>query len=170
LVVRICAFVLFAAMLAGCSHVHPGDPTSGSDVLDNVNSAVAGRTVEVKLRDDTELWGKNVTVGADSTCFELVGQPSHSRTWRGPVAGCIPSSDIETMTIRRQGRGALEGGTVGLMGGFALGALVGLLEPAISILPAAAVVSPLGAVPGIIYGALTGSKDVYDFRRRPSRD
>lgn len=165
---KISASAMLAALLTGCSHVHPSDPTSGTEVIGEVNRAVKGRTVDITLLDTTVLWAENVRVTADSTRFSVVGQPSYSRTWRGKPGSGLPTSEIRAISIRRHGRGALEGAAYGFASGFGAGAILGARDPWVPVRGGAAVIGGAGFVAGLVYGAIAGSKDVYDFTVAPS--
>jgi hypothetical protein len=162
------ASVTLAAMLAGCSHVHPSDPTSAGDAVDEVNRGVSGRTVDITLMDATELWAEGVRVTADSTWLTVVGQPSYARTWRGKAGRGLPTSEIRAISIRRHGRGAIEGAVYGFLWGFAAGATLGTRDPWVPVAGGGAVIGGIGFVTGLLYGAIAGSKDVYDFTEAPS--
>lgn len=161
------ASLTLVAILAGCSHVHPSDPTSGADVINEVNRAVKDRTVDITLLNTEVLWAENVRVAADSTWFDVVGQPSYARPWRLDIGRGLPTAEIETISIRRHARGALEGGGFGLVTGFLAGAILGARDPWFDAVDGGTIVGGLGLAAGLIYGAIAASKDVYDFTRAP---
>jgi hypothetical protein len=174
---RAIASLTLAAMLAGCSHVVPPDPTSTGDVLDEVNGAVNGRTVDITLQNTAELWAKNVRVTADSIWFAVVGQPSYSLRLRDDRGRGLPTSEIQTISVRQHGRGALEGAMYGLLIGALAGAVLGAatrMTPEIKTasrsegaVNGAVVFGALGLAVGFAWGALVGSKDVYDLTELP---
>lgn len=161
------ASLTLVAMLVGCSHVHPSDPTSGADVINEVNRAVKDRTVDITLLNTQVLWAENVRVTADSTWFDVVGQPSYARPWRLDMGRGLPTVEIETITIRRHARGALEGAGFGLVTGFLAGATLGPRDQLYSAVDGGTIVGGLGLAAGLLYGAIVASKDVYDFTKAP---
>ena len=163
------ASLTLVAMLAGCSHVHPSDPTSGADVINDVNRAVKGRTVDITLLNGKELWAENVRVTADSTWFDMVGRPSYSRPWRLDIGRGLPTSEIEAISIRRHGRGALEGAIFGFLTGSVPGMIVGMRDPYVTPVSGGVIFGAAGLVVGLVYGVIGGSKDVYDLTKAPVR-
>ncbi|MCK4679977.1 hypothetical protein KAT82_02535, partial [bacterium] len=161
------ASVTLVAMLAGCSHVHPSDPTSSADVVNEVNRVVKSRTVDITLLDTKELWAENVRVTADSTWFDVVGRPSHSRPWQLDIGRGVPTSEIGAISIRRHGRGALEGAAVGFLIGAVPGMIVGTRDPYATPVIGGVVFGVIGLAVGFVWGAIAGSKDVYDFTKAP---
>jgi hypothetical protein len=161
------ASLTLVAMLAGCSHVHPSDPTSGADVVNDVNRAVKGRTVDITLLNGKELWAENVRVTADSTWFDVAGRPSHSRPWRLDIGRGVPTSEIEAISIRRHVRGALEGAVYGLLIGVGPGMIVGARSPYMPPITGGVLFGMIGLAAGLVYGVIGGSKDVYDFTKAP---
>ncbi len=161
------ASLTLVAMLVGCSHVHPSDPTSGADVINEVNRAVKDRTVDITLLNTQVLWAENVRVTADSTWFDVVGQPSYARPWRLDMGRGLPTAEIETITIRRHARGALQGAGFGLLIGVGPGMIVGARDPYITPITGGVLFGMIGLAAGLVYGVIGGSKDVYDFTKAP---
>jgi len=164
---RAVALLTLVAVLAGCSHIRPSDPTSGGDIPAEVTRALAGREVEVKLSSGAELWAEHVNVGRDSTWFSVLGRPSHVRPWQVDVGRGVPNGSIGSISVRRHWRGALEGGAVGLLVGFAFGLLAGWKDTWFEPIDGGIVLGRAGLIAGVVYGGLSGSKDVYDFTRAP---
>jgi hypothetical protein len=180
---RVIAAVTLAAMLAGCTHVHPTDPTSAENALDDVNRAVRGRTVDIMLANSTEVRAMDVTVAADSTRLVVVGRSWPPASEQASIGRGLPTSEIRAISVTRRGKGALEGAGRGALIGFLSGAILGAAtyEPPppdafLYIGPesagAAAVwggvlIGVVGLVVGLVWGAARGSKDVYDFTETP---
>ncbi len=156
------ASLALLAMVAGCSHVYQLDPTA-DDAVDEVNSAVDGKTVDITLVNSTVLWAESVRVAADSTRFVVVGRPSYSRPRGFDIGGSLPTSEIESIAIRRHGRGALEGAAYGLLIGILTGAILGSRDPWVTAEGGAYLIGRVGLATGFVYGSLAGSRDVYDF-------
>ena len=167
------AMALFAlvALLAGCSHVYPSDPASGHDVVAEVNRAVKGRTVDVTLSSGAELWAKGVEVTPDSTRLTVVGRPSYVWSYQTDIGSRVRNDEIRSVSIRRRGRGLVEGAAIGLVAGAAVGALLGARDPWIAdVADGALVLGRIGLGVGLVWGGLAGSKDVYDFTEARKTD
>jgi hypothetical protein len=170
---RIIAGLSAVLVLAGCTHVHPADPTAAGTDLDHVNAKLADRVVRVRLLDGTELLAHDVSLSADSVSMRPQMIPE-ADWWLGPRRA-LPASEVGSLEVTRRGRGALDGALLGLGIGCASGAAIGVsLFPRGPILfTTAGQVATLGGVLfgvlgtglGLLVGGSVGSTDVYDLTR-----
>jgi hypothetical protein len=174
---RLIAALSAASLLVGCAHVRSADPTAAGVDLDDINAKLAGRTVRVRLTDDTVLVAHNVSVSADS----LFARPPRlllaSLPWPARVARALPISEVSAIEVTRRGRGAFEGTLIGLgvgsVAGVALGAAT--FDPGDDLtsttgdaaLLGGFLFGVLGTGLGLLIGVGAGSTDVYDLTRVP---
>ncbi len=162
--------VVAALALTGCVHtrtVHPGDQATLS--FAGINTLGARRTATVLLADGRAFKARSLQVAGDSTSWFYAGT-DHFDT--------IATAEIHEVRFVRRGQGALEGFFLGLGGGAATGALLGLIdgddpscdeflcwrftaeEKAIVL---GGVLGGIGALTGPFVGAGKGSRVIYRF-------
>jgi hypothetical protein len=152
MVVRATALALIAVLVAGCGPRFI--PVVSSTDVDEANERIQGRRVTMTLKDGTQTPCERAVVGLD-TCSCVDARVGETRR--------VPSSSIESIRIRRPGRGALKGLLYG-GGATTLGA-TGMYwanpdEPYASV--AFVFMPALGVLFGVPGGMLTES-DVYEF-------
>ena len=166
---------LVSLMLVGCAHVYPANPGAPGVNLELVNSGLAGRMVLLRLSDGSELMAQDVRVAADSIHLRRRTVPlGSSPGWTRAVAA-LPLSDVDAIEVTRRGRGALEGGLMGLGLGAFLGIPIGGswyregVPPSLgeSRLIGIVIFGTLGGVSGAALGAGISSTDVYDLTSGP---
>jgi hypothetical protein len=169
------AVALVSLALVGCAHIHPADPRTSETDLERMNSDLAGRMVLLRLSDGSELVAQDVRVAADSVHLRrrtvpLVSSPG----WTRAVAA-LPIADVRAIEVTRRGRGALEGGLMGLGVGVLLGVPIGGswyregVPPSLgeSMVVGSVIFGVLGGASGVALGVGIGSTDVYDLSSGP---
>jgi len=178
---RVMAVLAAATMLSGCTHVHPSDPTAPGLRLEDLNQSLEGRTVSVTLLDGTEFGAASVVVRVDTTSLVPQGEPSWKPPTRAALGRAFPTSEVESLTVTQRGRGAFEGGMLGLLIGAVAGAVVGAAsyEPSSGDFESGPgssgeaavgyglIFGVVGAGVGLVAGASVGSSDVYDLTEAP---
>jgi len=169
------AVALVSLALVGCAHVHPANPRTPEVDLERINADLAGRMVLLRLSDGSELMAQDVRVAADSIHLRRRTVPlASSPGWTRAVAA-LPISDVLAIEVTRRGRGALEGGLMGLGVGALLGVAIGGswyregVPPSLgeSRVIGSVIFGALGGASGVAVGAGIGSTDVYDLRHGP---
>lgn len=136
---------LIAAALAACTRHHPVSPSE--------LSTLAGESATVKLKSGGKTSGY-VSESSDEDQITVDGAQ-------------IPVSTVESVTVVRRGRGALQGLGLGAVGGFVLGFALGASADhgdtaSLAGLLVGISLSGIGGVSGLLFGGLVGSRDVYE--------
>jgi len=162
---RVIATAVAVAQLVGCTHIRPADPSAAHCPFDDINRALSGRTVQVRLMDGSTFSAENVRVTPSSTTLTVL---SHAR--RDTV---LDSSTIRTLSTTRRGAGAIRGLLGGLLVGATLGAIWGgasFDEPSILLqtetqaaIGGGLLLGSVVGVAGLIGGTIVGVTEVYDF-------
>ncbi len=165
---RLVATIVIIPLVVGCSHVQHIDPTASEDHIAEVNQRVRGRTVTVQLVDLTEFKARDVVVAADSTRMVLLAPTRRSTT--------LSNSSIRTLAVTNRADGALRGLGMGFLVGAAAGAVIGAatvddnyaapgdpMSTSESVGTGIALLGTLGAVSGLVLGAVFGEREVYRF-------
>jgi hypothetical protein len=159
------AVILAAFGLAGCRSTQVVGPEPPARTYAAITEEARERTVEVELRDGTVYGGYNLLVTQDSTRFDRKSGD------RDPVV--VPTAQVREITIRKHGRGAVDGLGIGAAVGLGLGFLMGVTlhdgpgffddTRAESGLLAGGALGLLGGTLGTFFGLVGGHRTVYRF-------
>lgn len=149
----------------GCASNHSIDSLQSQEQLQRLNMAVAGRKARLLLQDGTTLKVSQLNVGSEQTSF-FTKDSSERRL--------IPTTDIVQITVKRVGRGALQGLGIGLGAGFLIGLAIAAPDTGDSVsnevdefFTGSITVPVLGIVAGTLAGAQVGSPQHFNFQLPP---
>ena len=171
---KLIAALSAVAVLGGCASVRPADPMATGVDLGEINDALAGRVVLVRLRDGTEIVAHDVSISQSSVSFRRERFPNSGSSWPAREAEELPVSDVRSVEVSRKGMGALQGSLLGLGVGAGAGAALGgpafRPEDSISRFTGAVLFGLVGACLGLLVGSSVGASDVYDLGRAPEHE
>jgi len=179
---KVVAVVMSTLMLAGCTHVHPCNPSAPTVDLEEVNRSLVDRQVTVTLLDGTWTRADSAVIEQDSTFLTPMGRPSWLDAQPRVIGSALDTSEIRTIAVRQHGwREALRWSLWGLGLGAALGLVLGRsIDEGIGGQPVTADERSMngmigaimfglgGATVGAIGGVAIGSREVYDFTQAPA--
>ena len=168
---KLIAVLSAVVVLAGCASVRPANPMSAGVNLDEINDALAGRMVVVRLRDGSAIAAHDVSISRSSVSFRRELFPRASSSWPSRNAEVLPVSHVRSVEISRRGMGALQGSLLGFGVGAAAGAAVGgpafRPEDSVSVFTGSVIFGLLGSYLGFLMGASLGASEIYDLTRVP---
>ena len=168
---KLIAALSVVVVLAGCASVRPANPLAAGVNLDEINDALAGRMVVVRLIDGSAIVAHDVSISRSSVSFRRELFPHASSSWPSRNAEVLPVSDVRSVEISRRGMGALQGSLLGFGVGAAAGAAIGgpgfRPEDSLSVFTGAVAFGLLGSCLGFLMGASLGASEVYDLTRVP---
>ena len=149
--IRRAAALLVVILACGCG---PRTITVSSPAdADRASREIKDQCVTMKLTDGTRASCEPAVVRLDTcTCVDA----------RAGTRRRVPTSDVESITAGRPGRGALWGFIIGAGAGELMGALDYLTNPGDDIPWAGMVIGPIvGGLFGLVFGPLT-TLDIYE--------
>ena len=161
-------FASLMPLLGGCSHRAVLRVPGPADEFRAANGVLAGRSAEVRTQDGQIHNWFDVKIAADSM-YGLIKDAT-------PERASVATTALAEITVKRHGRGALEGLAIGLVAAGVLGFAVGPNEdddcfacPRFDRGEVAALSAAGGALWGLAIGAIRGARYHYSFERRVVR-
>jgi len=172
--------LLVALMGAGCANTIAAYRPLSESATAEINETLDGRSAKVMLAEGKQIAGqpieaREVRVGIDTARWL---EPSTDESWR-PTA--VPTTALKSISVRRHGRGALDGLGLGTLSGAIVGAVAGAAASrpcanetempcfgaGIAAIGGGILGFASGALVGSIIGAIVGHRTLLDFDPPP---
>lgn len=143
--------LVYLIVACGTSYVVNSTSPSYRDDVQNFNNSVVGEDVEITFTNDKRINALNVSLSEDTLCW------NDSKT---KLRDCMSCLEINSVIYKNDWLGGVEGLGIGMLGGGALGFIIGSANPNLDNEwgsgSTAAVYSILGALGGTLIGFNTG--------------
>ncbi len=159
---KLCLIIYTLSLLfTGCTHI------CKYSTLGELNNKIKDKEAKITLINELDLIGKDINIYTDST-FWLDPNTENKQS--------IITSEVSSIITKSRWQGVLEGLGLGLLGGAAIGAIIGFESyegpdllvgsPAGAALFVGFFCGILGGLLGIPIGAIVGSKDEFIINRK----